>query len=72
MAGKNLFIEDAKQAALDALDDVLGARVLTRGQKLEALRHIAQAAARMVQGIERGMRDEGRREGAKACARGLA
>jgi hypothetical protein len=43
----------AKQTALDALDDVLRSDYPGSPRKLAALREIASAAKRMVDGIER-------------------
>jgi|HubBroStandDraft_5_1064220.scaffolds.fasta_scaffold1212809_2 hypothetical protein len=47
------MVSDRKQAALDALDHLLGAPALLHSEKIEALREIEAAAKRMADGCER-------------------
>jgi hypothetical protein len=52
----------AKQAALDAIDDVLSATAYRKGDKITALRELQATAKRMADNIEGWTRDAERQE----------
>ena len=54
------MLRDKKQAALDALDHLLGEQVCTGFEKAEALREIAENASRMAKNVEQWARDAAR------------
>ena len=54
------MLRDRKQAALDALDHLLGEQVCTRFEKAKALREIAENASRMAKNVEQWARESAR------------